>query len=209
MQQMQSILAVCSGGSCCAARRCHGGCGRRHHRRPARHPTCSRLLLFAGRRYTNQAWHPTRDLVGDECCWPVQRCCCASAALWQLMAQQQPPSRRQPPRRQQRQMARQAVQATVVRGAELRAELAESALQPIRVVCLPSQPLGPCRLVVPAYLLLCHARRCGPFLPPASLAAALQLAHADPHWNWDVWYGDLKPYKDHKFRHDYWYQVRS
>ncbi|KAI7840034.1 hypothetical protein COHA_006240 [Chlorella ohadii] len=31
--------------------------------------------------------------------------------------------------------------------------------------------------------------------------------YSDPHWNWDVWYGDLKPHKDHKFRHDYWYQV--
>lgn len=24
-----------------------------------------------------------------------------------------------------------------------------------------------------------------------------------------MWYGDLKPYKAHKFRHDYWYQVRA
>lgn len=37
---------------------------------------------------------------------------------------------------------------------------------------------------------------------------ALARLHADSHWNWDVWYGDMKPYKGHKYRHDYWYLVR-
>lgn len=95
-------------------------------------------------------------------------------------------------------MARQAVQATVVRGAELRAELAESALQPIRVVCLPSLALAPHLLV---------AARPSPVWPAPPLWLCPATRAADPHWNWDVWYGDLKPHKDHKFRHDYWYQV--
>ncbi len=177
------------------------GCGRRHLPPPCRHPTCSCLLSFAGQRSTNQAWRPTRNLVGDDCCWPVQHCCCASAALWPLMAQQRPPSRRQPARRQQRQMARQAVQATAVRVAEFSAELAEAEVQLTACLCQPASHT----LLYPP--ISCHHGTlfwlCHPTAPQHSNLAA------DPHWNWDVWYGDLKPYKDHKFRHDYWYQVRA
>ena len=63
-------------------------------------------------------------------------------------------------------------------------------------------PAWPCRRCPPVSCR--HHHLLPTCCPPTPRAAA-----ADPHWNWDVWYGDLKPYKAHKFRHDYWYQVRG
>ncbi|PRW44276.1 hypothetical protein C2E21_6653 [Chlorella sorokiniana] len=75
-------------------------------------------------------------------------------------------------------------------------------------------------LVAGAALLLCIGstaadsaaaaatkQRVGGLAAAAAGGQAGGPGYSDPHWNWDVWYGDLKPYKDHKFRHDYWYQV--
>lgn len=38
-------------------------------------------------------------------------------------------------------------------------------------------------------------------------AASALLKDYEKEFNWDLWYGDLNPISNHKYNHDYWFQV--